>query len=116
MAVIEAPEKVEVTIPDDMVVPDNVKDVLRKARDLISLGWTQNQMHMKVQVDGSVGHSYCMLGAIYEASRRQDGLANIRNYSSYIESVLGTGVIDFNDQPHRKKEHVLAVFDELIAK
>lgn len=115
--VTATPEKVEVTIPPDLEVPDSVKKVLTDARELISLGWTQGSLHRRIEVDGKVGDSYCMLGAIYRAAELN---ALPMHYhaiqsSNIVERVVGGAMTAWNDDPDRRKEHVLAVFDELIA-
>jgi hypothetical protein len=117
MAVIEAPEKVEVTIPPDLIVSPRVKEVLTKARDLISLGWTQNQFRLAIEEEGLRGDSYCSVGAIMEASNGHPYRNDlVRDCWEALNLVVGKNLVCWNDDPSRKKEHVIAVFDELIAK
>lgn len=111
----------------------SVKEILTLARDLLAKGWTKGALYENV----NGVERYCALGAIDHATARLykvptmfilgDPEAAARDHIAVHEVAKAIVRIDparlpipssvaiFNDQPQRKHEEVLAVFDAAIA-
>ena len=91
-------------------------EILKEARRLIAeKGWTQGSFarHSNGDPIGPLGDNaacYCALGAI-----RKTGNGPEQVFAVFaLADVVGDYVSDWNDDPARTKEEVLAAFDEAI--
>lgn len=107
------------------------KEVLVKARELISKGWTQGALmrakDMTVQHVGARGYDdmiggrvdgacYCISGAIFTAcgghGQKSDMARNA--LSELLPSEVYRCIPLWNDDPQRKHDEVIALFDRAI--
>jgi len=106
---------------------------LIEARNLVSQGWGQFARRQKKMRSFKVRYEYCMVGAIAEATTqgatRLDA-CGVRLLYRLANEIVASGhcseerwtydagsiVICFNDWEHRKQEHVLSIFDQVIAR
>lgn len=96
-----------------MLTPNERVELLKKARALIDLGWTQrvrarDQAGQPVYPNNSYAVSFCMLGACERV-----GIGDVGRTFEPVGITLRT-IADYNDLPTRKKEEVLGVFDRAI--
>ncbi len=96
----------------------SVLDVLVDARGLVQAGWTQgayarNAAGKCTIPSDSDAVSFCALGALAKLVSRESWLFTPARKA--LESALGTtAVSEWNDEPGRTREEVLAVFDGAI--
>ena len=105
----------------------NTHKVLTAARALIAKPgkWTQDRLagnHDGIMCDFQDGAAYqfCMLGAVMRAASEIEPGAAAYHLSGValgcLRNVIGNGLIsDFNDDPDRTHDEVLAAFDRAIA-
>lgn len=121
-------EEVIYVAPPDMVVDPEAKDILRRAYELVKRPWGWTRGKYKKQQFGK--DSYCVLGAIGTAWDGDPYAIRSSSYhandsrgaeyraAEYFAKIIGKNtpmaVIGWNDDPMRRKAHVLAVFEELI--
>ena len=88
--------------------------VYNKAADLVEKGWTQHASARdkhgnSCQVNSTSAVSWCVTGALNLAAWYipASSLKEIRNYIYYSR-----GMLDWNDDPNRTKEHVVKLLRE----
>ena len=80
---------------------DDAGEVLLKAAEIIEeRGWCQNAL--------SNGTGFCAVGALGMASRERGGQGFTEAWARLEANVLGLNVADWNDNPFRTKEEVVA--------
>lgn len=106
-------------------------ELLRTARGYIAQGWTQHNVARDAQgdpvtVDSPRAKSWCMLGSVMLAMRNTDwGETNDwrkRVHNRLVDAMLTadpsatgcTSLAQYNDEPGRTVDEVLAVFDTAI--
>lgn len=96
----------------------SVIETLSKARTILETeGWIQGSYH--------ANEGYCLVGAVTEANK---AFRATSTYPHLIQSAIDTGyefgpfifddtpLFDWNDEPNRTKEEVLALIDATIAR
>ena len=135
MAVLEttpvAPEKPDeftpVELPDIQMKP-STRRKLQKARELIANGWVKGEFRVRAgecisSYKSITAHRklryarvdrYCVIGALREAGAGWK--SEPAQLFAQVAGLDSAGYIpNWNDARGRKKSHVLAVFDELLA-
>lgn len=91
-------------------------EILKEARRLIAeKGWTQGVYARHANgnlIDPMEGNAacFCSLGAIWKVG----GILEHAFAVIALEGVIGISLAEWNDDPSRTKEEVLAAFDEAI--
>lgn len=102
-----------------------MKDILRRARELIATGWSQGTYYRRNgsacnSVDGP--NQFCAVGAIMKAEAILRG-SRAAHYDLSTEKIAGTlaklvyadSLACWNDEDGRTQEEVLALFDKALA-
>lgn len=84
-----------------------VSNLLQEARALIERGWCQGEFQIEEQ--------YCVIGAIETAREKYSARTGITAQKVlWLHSGGGCSLPNWNDQPGRTKEEVLALFDRAL--
>lgn len=95
------------------------REVLMEARRLIDeKGWTQNTFARDKSGEPVVPDAYCAVcfcstGAIARAAQDDDLLVRMEARRR-LRAVIDSSIPDWNDNPERTKDQVLAAFDQAI--
>lgn len=107
---IEAPR-----VAPQSPVTDEVRDVLRKAKGLISAGWCQ-----RVRFDPRGAGSFCILGALSMAAYG-DADASVPDmwdylapFDAHLPRVLHGDLVSFNDAMFTTQAEVVDLFDRAL--
>lgn len=98
---------------------DDVRRVLKRARNLLKLGWTKgaearNRYGHSVSVGCDNAVRYCASGAIQCAAGKNRTLA--REAERFLSSLTTSGsVVNFNDAPDRTRDEVVGLFSRGIS-
>jgi hypothetical protein len=110
------------TLP--LVEQDEVLRQILEAKSLIEKGWCKDNQakagRKYVAVDDPSATNFCMIGAL----RRAGAFENIRRYQKPPAVVLieteilkhYDSIPNYNDAPHRRKQHVIALLNRVIEK
>ena len=101
-------------------VNKRIAKVLRDARALLAKrgGWGQgnfayNSLGFPEMIGSSHAVCFCSMGAIKKVAPTNDDAQNA--CLAVANTLAGRNIIDWNDQPGRRKAQVLAAFDNAIA-
>jgi hypothetical protein len=101
-----------------------ILQILKTARQLIDSGWCQHGYWKNsggIACPEDLADSYCLLGALRTASRREVGERDWPYFYVQAADAFRAGqnisqLVDWNDLQERTKEEVLAELDSFILK
>ena len=96
-------------------------EVLKRARELVANGWTRKTIARDangrfVTVLSREATSFCVVGGLMRAQSEMGGFItrNLRRVLEIAADIEYRDIADWNDEPGRTKEEVLAVYDKAI--